>query len=107
VRPGRTMARRPRVAEPVWEVRYKRSVAADVRRLDAPLRRRIRTAIEERLAADPRRGKRLSGLRERESRKPLWTLRVGDYRVIYAFGDNELWVLVVRLGPRGGVYRGF
>jgi len=95
------------VAEPVWEVRYKRSVAADVSRLDAPLRRRIRAAIEERLAADPRRGKRLSGLRERESRKPLWTLHVGDYRVIYAFGDSELWVLVVRLGPRGGVYRGF
>jgi mRNA interferase RelE/StbE len=93
------------VAEPVWEVRYKRSVAADMRRLDAPLRRRIRTAIEERLAADPRRGKPLSDLRERETRRPLWTLRVGDFRVIYAFSDSELWVLVVRVGPRGGVYR--
>jgi len=106
VRPGRTTARRPCVAEPVWEVCYKRSVAADVRRLDAPHRRRIRTAIEERLAADPRRGKRLRGLRESESRQPLWTLRVGDYRVIYAFSDSDLWVLVVRVGPRG-VYRGF
>jgi mRNA interferase RelE/StbE len=94
------------VAEPVWEVRYKRSVAADVRHLDAPLRCRIRTAIEERLAADPRRGKRVRGLRERESHKPLWTLRVGDYRIIYAFSDSELWVLVVRVGPRGGVYGG-
>ena len=93
------------MAEPVWEVRYKRSVAADIRRLDASLRRRIRTAIEERLAADPRCGKRLSGLRERESGKQLWALRVGDHRVIYAFSDRELWVLVVRVGPRGGVYR--
>ena len=107
MRPGKTIAHGPRAAEPVWEVRYKRSVAADVRRLDAPLRRRIRTAIEERLAADPRRGKRLRGLRERESRKPLWTLPVGDYRVIYAFSDSELWVLVIRVGPRGGAYRGF
>ena len=93
------------MAEPAWEVRYKRSVAADVRRLDASIRRRIRTAIEERLAADPRCGECLSGLRERESGNLLWTLRVGDYRVIYAFSDRELWVLVVRVGPRGGVYR--
>jgi mRNA interferase RelE/StbE len=93
------------VAEPVWEVRYKRSVAADVRRLDASLRRRICAAIEERLAADPRRGKRLSDQCERETGRPLWSLRVGDYLVIYAFSDSELWVLVVRVGPRGGVYR--
>ena len=93
------------MVEPVWEVRYKRSVAAEVRRLDASFRRRIRKAIEERLAADPRRGKRLRGLRERETGRPLWSLRVGDYRVIYAFSDSELWVLVVRVAPRGGVYR--
>jgi mRNA interferase RelE/StbE len=93
------------VAEPVWEVRYKRSVAADVRRLDASLRRRIRAAIEERLAADPRCGKRLRGPHERETGRPLWSLRVGDYRVVYVFSPGELWVLVIRVGPRGGVYR--
>ena len=93
------------MAEPVWEVRYKRSVAGDVRRLDASVRRRMRAAIEERLAADPRCGKRLSGLHERQTGRPLWSLRVGEYRVIYAFSDSELWVLVVRVGPRGGVYR--
>jgi mRNA-degrading endonuclease RelE of RelBE toxin-antitoxin system len=76
-----------------------------VRRLDASTRLRVRAAIEERLVADSRAGKRLSGLRERETRRPLWSLRVGDYRVIYVFSDRELWVLVVRVGPRGGVYR--
>lgn len=93
------------MAEPLWEVRYKRSVAADVRRLDVSLRLRIRAAIEERLAADPRCGKRLSGLHERQTGMPLWSLRVGEYRVIYVFSDCDLWVLVVRVGPRGGVYR--
>jgi mRNA interferase RelE/StbE len=95
----------PSVAEPAWDVRFKRSVAADVRRLDASTRQRVRAAIEERLGTDPRAGKRLRGLRERETRRPLWSLRVGDYRVIYVFSDSELWVLVVRVGPRGGVYR--
>ena len=93
------------MAEPAREVRYKRSVAADVRRLDVSTRLRVRAAIEERLVADPRAGKRLSGLRERETGRPLWSLRVGAYRVIYALSDSELWVLVVRVGPRGGVYR--
>ena len=103
--PGLRAAQSRRVAEPAWEVRYKRSVAADVRRLDASLRRRIRAAIEERLAADPHCGKRLSGLHERETGRPLWRLRVGDYRVVYVFSPGELWVLVIRVGPRGGVYR--
>ena len=105
MRPSRKTVPSRRVAEPVWEVRYKRSVAGDVRRLDASVRRRMRAAIEERLAVDPRCGKRLSGLHERQTGRPLWSLRVGEYRVIYAFSDSELWVLVVRVGPRGGVYR--
>ena len=93
------------MTEPVWEVRYKRSVAADVRRLDASLRRRIRASIEERLAVDPRRGKRLSGLADHESGRALWSLRVGDYRVIYEIHDKVLQVIVVTVGHRREVYR--
>ena len=93
------------MAEPAWEVRYKRSVAAEVRRLDASTRLRVRATIEERLVADPRADRRASGLRERGAGRPLWSFRVGDHCVIYAFGDCELWVLVVRVGQRGGVHR--
>ncbi|MGP0066237.1 MAG: type II toxin-antitoxin system RelE family toxin [Isosphaeraceae bacterium] len=32
-------------------------------------------------------------------------IRVGDYRVIYAVRDDELIVLVVRIGHRRNVYR--
>ena len=35
-----------------------------------------------------------------------WRIRVGDWRVIYRIDDGILVVLVVTLGPRGGVYRG-
>jgi mRNA-degrading endonuclease RelE of RelBE toxin-antitoxin system len=104
-RPVQKAGRSRRVTEPVWEIRYKRSVAAELRRLDASLRRRIRAAIEERLAADPRRGKRLRGLAERDTGRPLWSFRVGDYRIIYVFSADELWVLVIKVGPRSGVYR--
>ena len=32
-------------------------------------------------------------------------IRVGDWRVIYAVHDDELLVLVIKIGHRGDVYR--
>jgi mRNA interferase RelE/StbE len=32
-------------------------------------------------------------------------LRVGDWRVIYDIIDNELVILVLNVGSRGGIYR--
>ena len=32
-------------------------------------------------------------------------LRVGDWRVIYKLEDEQLIMLVIRIGPRGDVYR--
>ena len=87
-----------------YTVRFKRSVVRDLRRLDAPARQRVREAIQERLAHDPRAGKRLAGVRDTRSGSPLWSLRTGDYRIIYTFSDAEVWVLVVRIGHRRGVY---
>ena len=83
-------------SEQLYVVRFKRSVVRDLRRLDPPARRRVREAIHERLARDPRAGKRLSGVRDTRSGRPLWSLRAGDYRIVYAFSDAEVWVLVVR-----------
>jgi len=39
-------------------------------------------------------------------REDLFRVRVGDYRVIYSVHDDELLVLVVKIGHRGKVYRG-
>lgn len=36
---------------------------------------------------------------------PYYRLRVGDWRVIYNLRDDELILLVLQIGPRGGVYR--
>lgn len=32
--------------------------------------------------------------------------RVGDYRILYAFNDAEVWALVVHVAHRGRAYRG-
>ncbi len=37
--------------------------------------------------------------------RPAYRLRVGDWRVIYEIREDELVILVLKIGPRGGVYR--
>ena len=37
--------------------------------------------------------------------RPGYRLRVGDWRVIYEVQDNQLVILVLRIAPRGEVYR--
>jgi mRNA interferase RelE/StbE len=68
--------------------------------LDPPIRRRIARRIEA-LATDPQPpgAERLKG-GEGEMR-----IRVGDWRVIYVVHDDELLVLVIKIGHRGDVYR--
>jgi mRNA interferase RelE/StbE len=53
------------------------------------------------LAANPR----PSGCEPLEGEPGLCRVRVGDYRIIYQIRDDVLLVLVVRIGPRGDVYR--
>jgi mRNA interferase RelE/StbE len=37
--------------------------------------------------------------------RPGYRLRVGDWRVIYDLQDEELVILVLKVGPHGDVYR--
>ena len=37
--------------------------------------------------------------------RPGYRLRVGDWRVIYEIHDGELLILVLKITPRGSVYR--
>ena len=66
--------------------------------IDARLRTRILKAIEQRLASEP------SDYGEplRDPLKRYWKLRVGDYRIIYRFTGQEVWIY--RIGHRKHVY---
>jgi mRNA interferase RelE/StbE len=54
------------------------------------------------LAEDPRPpgSKKLAGGLD------LYRIRVGDYRVLYQIQDAHLLVLIIKIGQRGGIYRG-
>lgn len=60
----------------------------------------IREKLDQ-LAQDPyARNPNLTRLQGR----PGYRLRVGDWRVIYEVDDDRLLILVLKVGPRGGVY---
>jgi mRNA interferase RelE/StbE len=63
------------------------------------IRKAIRALAEEPVPADsiPMRGKGTG----------LHRLRVGTYRVVYRINRERLRVLVIRIGHRSEVYRGF
>lgn len=73
-------------------------VADDLPRLEAKARERVHRAILARLPTEPEKyGKPL-----RFTLKGLWSLRVGDWRIIYRIAADEVWIL--KIGHRRDVY---
>lgn len=75
------------------------AAARQLRKFDPQVRRRIQAALEL-LAIDPRppAATRLVG------GSGEWRVRTGDYRIIYEIHDDQLLVLVLRVGHRRDVY---
>ncbi len=85
----------------VYRIVYRKDAARALLKMPRSTAQLIREKLE-RLAQDPTAPhpnvKPLKG-------EPAFRLRVGDWRVIYELQHGELIVLVLRIGPRGGVYR--
>lgn len=82
-----------------YSVSIKQSAAKTLAKIARDDRLRIIDAIDQ-LAANPAAGGVLKG-----EYAGLRRIRVGDYRVVYEVQDQELVVLVVRIGHRREVYR--
>jgi mRNA interferase RelE/StbE len=82
-----------------YRLTFKKSVAKDLRALPtkdiARILKRIRSLADE---PRPLGCEKLSG-QERHR------VRQGAYRIIYEINDDELVVIVVKVGHRGGIYR--
>jgi mRNA interferase RelE/StbE len=81
-----------------YRLLYLPGAEKDIRALPGKVAERVRHGVE-RLAENPRLGRRLAG-----ELVPFWSYRVGDYRVVYEIRDDELIVLVVMLGHRREIY---
>ncbi len=68
-------------------------------KLDQEMRKRIRKKLEE-LQKYPERGNHLRY-------SVFWSLRVGDYRIIYEINKKEQKVIILFIGHRKDVYDDF
>ncbi len=85
----------------MYQVVYRKSAAKTLTGMPKPLAEKFLTAFE-RLASDSE--------TERLDIKPLsgrqgCRLRIGQWRAIYRIEDEKMVIEVVRIGPRGDVYK--
>lgn len=83
-----------------YQIQFTPAALKQLRKLDAPARRRIQAAVEL-LASEPR----PPAATQLVSSGGAWRVRVGDYRVVYDIHDDVLVVLVLKLGHRREIYR--
>lgn len=83
-----------------YELRFKTSVAKDLRGVPNTDLRRILERIET-LRDDPR-----PPGSEKLSAQERYRIRQGNYRILYEIRDLEVVVEVVKIGHRHEVYRG-
>ncbi len=84
---------------PSASIRWERRAVKELQALAKDAQQRIVAAVES-LKDEPLKGEQLSA-----QWKGLRRLRVGRYRVIYAFDGRRFLILVVRVGHRRDVYR--
>jgi mRNA interferase RelE/StbE len=66
--------------------------------------KRLDNCFEE-LEKDPYHGPNIKRLKTRPQ-ELLYRYRIGEFRVIYEVFKKEIVVLIVKIGSRGGVYKG-
>jgi mRNA interferase RelE/StbE len=69
-----------------------------IKKCDKAIRNRILKSLRK-LETDPESGKPMTSILT-----GLWSLRMGDYRAIYQIKNNELVVVVIKIGHRKNVY---
>ncbi|MCE3238900.1 MAG: addiction module toxin RelE [Gammaproteobacteria bacterium] len=86
-----------------WKIEFDAGIEKQLRQLDKKILQRIFTYLKEKdfITDNPRQyGKALKGILTN-----LWRYRVSDYRIICQILDNEMIILVIRLGYRKDIYQ--
>ena len=85
----------------MYRIVFTKQANRALRKMPRNTARLIREKLDQ-LAQDPHaRNPNLTKLQGRSG----YRLRIGDWRVIYELEDDRLVILVLKVAPRGGVYR--
>ena len=85
----------------MYKINFTKQAYKSLRRVPRDIVDRMRERLDQ-IAQDPyAQSANVTKLQNRAG----YRLRVGDWRVIYDLQDEELVILVLKVGPRGDVYR--
>jgi mRNA interferase RelE/StbE len=87
-----------------WLIKLDDAAKKDLAKLDKPIAKRITAFLRERVAVldDPRSiGEALKGSKFGD----FWKYRVGSYRIISSIEDDQVRIIVVKIGNRREVYK--
>ncbi|MEI6058439.1 MAG: type II toxin-antitoxin system RelE/ParE family toxin [archaeon] len=82
----------------MYKIKLDKKAADFLRKLDHSNQERISKKLDS-LKTNPQAGDPLTA-----NLSGLWKLRIGDYRAIYKIQNEELIILVLKLGHRKNVY---
>lgn len=84
----------------MWTIRFKKDAEKALAAMPAKMRARVTNAIEG-LRLDPFKAQHVKPMSGVDTRR----LRVGEYRVVFRLENDELIIVVIDIGPRGGIYK--
>lgn len=84
-----------------WKIEFARSAEKELSKLDRPVAQRILRFLRDRVAEDPR----SVGEPLKAELSGFWKYRVGSYRLYADIQDENVTLLVVKVGHRRHVYR--
>ncbi len=83
-----------------YRIEFVKQAAKQFKALPNQEQQRLKPKIDS-LAKEPR----PTGVVKLSGEDDLYRIRVGNYRVIYSIQDNQLLILVVKIGHRRDIYR--
>ncbi|HLB41896.1 MAG TPA: type II toxin-antitoxin system RelE/ParE family toxin [Gammaproteobacteria bacterium] len=86
-----------------WKIKYSEFAAKQMQKLDSSISSQIDQYLSQRIAKQ--KNPRIFGKPLLHEKTGLWRYRVADYRIICKIENNDLIVLVLRIGHRKNIYR--
>ncbi|MBR2208901.1 MAG: type II toxin-antitoxin system RelE/ParE family toxin [Synergistaceae bacterium] len=87
----------------MWKIRFRKQPEKFLEKLNKLDKTRILTALSK-LSETPYDRKDLD-IKRLKGEKFKWRLRVGDWRIIYLLVEGFLIIEVIKIAPRGDVYK--
>ncbi|CAB3394287.1 type II toxin-antitoxin system RelE family toxin [Kyrpidia spormannii] len=85
-----------------YEVLFAKEASKVIRKLDKVTAKRILQAIES-LSVNPCHHPKTKLMKGYEGQ--FYRLKVGNWRIIYEVIEHQLLIVIIRIGPRGDVYK--